>query len=125
MTALLLFLLGASPQTDSIRTVTASDLVFTGTKVDRTVPVTFTDITRQALRRVDQGKDLPLLLQSVPSLVSTSDAGMGVGYTGLRIRGSDETRINVTLNGIPLNARTLADVAAAARGRGLPLPSGW
>jgi iron complex outermembrane receptor protein len=103
MTALLLLLLGASPQTDSIRTVTASDLVFTGTKVDRTVPVTFTDITRQALRRVDQGKDLPLLLQSVPSLVSTSDAGMGVGYTGLRIRGSDETRINVTLNGIPLN----------------------
>lgn len=103
MITLLLLLLGASPQTDSIRTVTATDLVFTGSKVDRTVPVTFSDITRQALRRVDQGKDLPLQLQSVPSLVSTSDAGMGVGYTGLRIRGSDETRINVTLNGIPLN----------------------
>ncbi|MEM7299053.1 MAG: TonB-dependent receptor, partial [Bacteroidota bacterium] len=49
------------------------------------------------------GQDLPILLNFTPSLVTTSDAGAGIGYTGLRIRGSDATRINVTINGIPLN----------------------
>src|SRR5690606_2320550 len=47
--------------------------------------------------------DLPMLLDQTPSVVTTSDAGAGVGYTGMRIRGSDQTRINVTVNGIPLN----------------------
>jgi iron complex outermembrane receptor protein len=49
------------------------------------------------------GQDLPYLLSFTPSVVSTSDAGAGIGYTGFRVRGSDPTRINVTINGIPLN----------------------
>lgn len=66
-------------------------------------PVTQTEVSAQALKRQNLGQDLPVLLDQTPSLVYTSDAGAGVGYTGLRIRGSDAQRINVTLNGIPLN----------------------
>lgn len=55
------------------------------------------------LQRSNQGNDLPVLLQSLSSVVSTSDAGTGTGYTGIRVRGSDITRINVTLNGVPVN----------------------
>jgi iron complex outermembrane receptor protein len=55
------------------------------------------------LERKNFGQDIPVLLESTPSLVTTSDAGAGVGYTGIRIRGVDATRINVTINGIPVN----------------------
>src|SRR5678810_680937 len=53
--------------------------------------------------RVNLGQDLPFILNQTPSVVVNSDAGNGVGYTGIRIRGSDASRINVTLNGIPYN----------------------
>jgi iron complex outermembrane receptor protein len=55
------------------------------------------------LERKNFGQDIPVLLEATPSLVTTSDAGAGVGYTGIRIRGVDATRINVTINGIPVN----------------------
>ena len=55
------------------------------------------------LERKNFGQDIPILLEATPSLLTTSDAGAGVGYTGLRIRGVDATRINVTINGIPVN----------------------
>ncbi len=57
----------------------------------------------EALRQEYLGQDVPYALQMAPSVVTTSDAGAGIGYTGLRIRGMDQTNINVTLNGIPLN----------------------
>jgi len=65
----------------------------------------FTQSTLHAadLDRVNQGQDLPFLLNQTPSVIVNSDAGNGVGYTGIRIRGTDATRINVTLNGIPYN----------------------
>lgn len=66
-------------------------------------PFARTDIDGEALQKQNLGQDLPILLQYTPSAVTTSDAGAGVGYTGLRIRGTDGTRINVTLNGIPVN----------------------
>ena len=66
-------------------------------------PMTFTNITKEAIEEQNLGQDLPYLLSTTPSVVTTSDAGAGVGYTGFRIRGSDATRINVTINGIPLN----------------------
>ncbi len=66
-------------------------------------PVTFKNFTAQKLEKNDFGQDLPYLLQNTPSVVVTSDAGSGVGYTGFRIRGSDPTRVNVTVNGIPYN----------------------
>ena len=55
------------------------------------------------LEKKNFGQDIPVLLEATPSLVTTSDAGTGIGYTGLRIRGVDATRINVTINGIPVN----------------------
>ncbi|HMQ05892.1 MAG TPA: TonB-dependent receptor [Saprospiraceae bacterium] len=64
---------------------------------------TFINIPREQLRKWNTGQDMPYLLRMTPSAVVTSDAGNGVGYTGLRIRGTDATRINVTINGIPLN----------------------
>ncbi len=69
----------------------------------REYPVTLTELNEEQLEKRNLGQDLPILLQYTPSVVSTSDAGAGVGYTGMRVRGSDATRTNVTVNGIPLN----------------------
>jgi iron complex outermembrane receptor protein len=66
-------------------------------------PFTKTDISKKEIENNNLGQDLPFLLNQTPSVVINSDAGNGVGYTGIRIRGSDATRINVTLNGIPYN----------------------
>jgi iron complex outermembrane receptor protein len=66
-------------------------------------PVPHTDVSAAQIARVLQAQDVPMLLSGVPSLVESSDGGTGIGYTGMRIRGSDATRVNVTLNGIPLN----------------------
>src|SRR5690606_11590797 len=66
-------------------------------------PFPKTNITRRELERTNLGQDIPFLLNQAPSVVASSDAGNGVGYTGIRIRGTDATRINVTLNGIPYN----------------------
>ncbi len=66
-------------------------------------PVTKTNISKKEIEKQNLGQDLPFLLNQTPSVVINSDAGNGVGYTGIRIRGTDATRINVTLNGIPYN----------------------
>ncbi|MEP6845169.1 MAG: TonB-dependent receptor plug domain-containing protein [Panacibacter sp.] len=66
-------------------------------------PFTKTNISKEDLAILNQGQDIPFLLNQTPSVVVNSDAGNGVGYTGIRIRGTDASRINVTLNGIPYN----------------------
>lgn len=66
-------------------------------------PVVKTNFTRQSIAQKNNGQDLPFILQSTPGLVAFSDAGNGIGYTGLRLRGSDASRINFTINGIPYN----------------------
>lgn len=66
-------------------------------------PFTKTDLTAKQISKNNLGQDIPFLLNQTPSVVVNSDAGNGVGYTGIRIRGTDATRINVTLNGIPYN----------------------
>jgi iron complex outermembrane receptor protein len=66
-------------------------------------PTTYTNLNAKAIDRQNFGQDLPFLFQGTPSTVVTSDAGAGVGYTGIRIRGVDPTRTNVTINGIPVN----------------------
>ena len=66
-------------------------------------PFAKSELSGDSLRKENLAQDLPYLLQNTPSAVVTSDAGAGVGYTGLRIRGTDGTRINVTLNGVPVN----------------------
>jgi len=66
-------------------------------------PLAYTNVDREILKKQNSGQDLPFLLTLTPSLVETSEAGTGIGYTNLRIRGTDANRINVTLDGIPLN----------------------
>ena len=70
---------------------------------DNRSPFAYTNLDADELNARDAGQDLPFLLRLTPSVVITSDAGNGIGYTGMRIRGSDASRINVTINGVPLN----------------------
>lgn len=67
------------------------------------VPIAQTTVSREALQQQNTGRDLPVLLQFQPGVTITSDAGAGVGYTGIRVRGSDASRTNVTVNGVPIN----------------------
>src|SRR6186713_2529267 len=67
------------------------------------IPVVKTTVTKSEIEKNNIGQDLPFLLDQTPSVVVNSDAGNGIGYTGIRIRGSDASRINVTLNSIPYN----------------------
>jgi iron complex outermembrane receptor protein len=73
------------------------------TRASAKAPFTKTNLDKAAIAKQNLGQDLPFLLNQTPSTVVSSDAGNGIGYTGLRIRGTDLTRINVTLNGIPYN----------------------
>jgi iron complex outermembrane receptor protein len=66
-------------------------------------PITFTNYSKEEIAPRNLGQDIPVLLNFLPSVVTTTDAGNGVGYTYMRVRGSDGSRINVTLNGIPFN----------------------
>ena len=66
-------------------------------------PFAKTNISKEEIKKLNIGQDLPFILNNTPSVVVNSDAGTGIGYTGIRIRGTDATRINVTLNGIPYN----------------------
>lgn len=97
---------GKEKSFDVYLTPTAYDkdeVVVNSTRANRNTATAYTDVDMKTIERRNFGQDIPVLLELEPSVVSTSDAGAGVGYTGLRIRGSDPTRINVTLNGIPIN----------------------
>ena len=72
-------------------------------RVDADSPITHSNLDKEELEKRNLGQDIPILLNYLPSVVSTSDAGAGVGYTYIRVRGSDASRVNVTLNGIPFN----------------------
>ncbi len=87
--------------TDSVRNL--PPLEVKSIRVSETSPFAKTNFSKEAIAKVNLGQDLPFLVQNTPSVVVHSDAGTGVGYTGIRIRGTDGTRINVTLNGIPYN----------------------
>jgi iron complex outermembrane receptor protein len=78
-------------------------VIISAVRASQNTPTTFSTVGKEEIERQNLAQDLPYLLSNQPSVVATSDAGTGVGYTGLRIRGSDITRINVTINGIPLN----------------------
>ena len=92
----------ATSQTDSIKT-TLDEFEVTTTRVGEKSPVAHENISNQDIEANNHGVDLPILLDQATSIVTTSDAGAGVGYTGIRIRGTDATRVNVTVNGIPFN----------------------
>jgi len=79
------------------------EVVVYATRANDKTPTTFTNVSGLSLRKQNFGQDMPMLLNWTPSVTTTSDAGAGVGYTGIRIRGTDATRINVTINGISYN----------------------
>ncbi len=79
------------------------EVVVTATRAGNKTPIAYTNITKKEINDRNLGQDIPILMELTPSFVSTSDGGTGVGYTNMRIRGSDNTRINVTMNGIPMN----------------------
>ncbi len=83
--------------------IMGSEVIVTATRAADNSPTTYSTITRKEIGQVNLGQDMPYLLQTSPSVVTTSDAGNGIGYSNMRIRGTDLTRINVTINGIPLN----------------------
>ncbi len=85
------------------KAILEQEIVISATRATAKSPMTFQNISKKEIRKVNLGQDLPVLLGNTPSVVTTSDAGAGVGYSGMRIRGTDMTRINVTINGIPLN----------------------
>ncbi len=79
------------------------EVIIQGTRAGEKTPMAVQNIPKREIKSLNLGQDIPFLLNSSPSVVTTSDAGASVGYTGMRIRGTDMNRINVTLNGIPLN----------------------
>ncbi|MND35329.1 TonB dependent receptor [compost metagenome] len=84
-------------------TVIADEVVVRSTRASANAATTFKNITKTDLEKQNLGQDLPFLLNQTPAVVVTSDAGNGIGYTGIRIRGSDASRTNLTINGIPVN----------------------
>ena len=92
-----------SQMPDTLQTIGLQEIEVVSTRATRTIPVAFTNIGKEELRRQNLGQDIPYLLSMTPSVITTSDAGAGIGYTSIRVRGTDGTRINVTANGIPLN----------------------
>ncbi len=84
-------------------TYVSDEVLVEATRVDESIPVTFSNLDKEEIQKRNLGQDVPYLLNLTPSTVVTSDAGAGIGYTGIRIRGVDPARINVTINGIPVN----------------------
>ncbi|RRQ50333.1 TonB-dependent receptor [Maribacter algicola] len=92
-------------ETDSLegKKVVLDEVFVSAVRVTKESPVTFSNLTKEEIKPRNLGQDIPILMNFLPSVVTTSDAGAGVGYTGIRVRGSDATRVNVTINGIPYN----------------------
>tara|TARA_R100001369_G_scaffold29172_4_gene52691 strand:+ start:182492 stop:184669 length:2178 start_codon:yes stop_codon:yes gene_type:complete len=92
-------------ENDSIRkpVETLDEVLVQAIRVSADSPVTHSNLSKKELEKRNLGQDIPFLLNYLPSVVTTSDAGAGVGYTYIRVRGSDASRVNVTLNGIPFN----------------------
>ena len=90
-------------QTDSTKVNQLDDVLVSAIRVDSKTPISFSNMDNKEINFRNLGQDIPVLMNFLPSVVTTSDAGNGFGYTGIRVRGSDATRINVTINGIPYN----------------------
>ena len=88
---------------DSVALIALEEVKIAGIRADESAPVTFTNVDKKDIASRNLGQDIPILLNYLPAVVTTSDAGNGIGYTGIRVRGSDATRVNVTINGIPYN----------------------
>ncbi len=90
-------------ESDSLKTITLQDVQVVSLRATSKTPMAFTNISREDINKQNHGQDVPFLISFTPSVTTTTDAGAGIGYTGLRIRGVDPSRINITANGVPLN----------------------
>ena len=95
---------------DSLLSVNLQDVQVVSTRASKKTPVAYTNVSQKELKSVNFGQDLPYLISLTPSVTMTSDAGNGIGYTSLRVRGTDPSRINITANGIPVNDAESATV---------------
>lgn len=91
-----------SQPTDSA-VVSLRDVEIVANRAAAKTPVAYTNVSGAELEHANDGRDIPFLIESTPSMVTTGDAGGGIGYSSMRIRGVDATRINVTANGVPIN----------------------
>ena len=97
-----------SPNSQNLDTLQGAEVqlkeVFvSAVRANQKMGVTYSEVKAQDIAPVNLGQDLPFLIRWMPSVVTTSDAGTGIGYTGIRVRGSDATRVNVTINGVAYN----------------------
>jgi len=88
---------------DSIKNIPLQEVEIVSVRATDKTPVAYSNLNKESIGSVNFGQDIPFLLLLTPSVIATSDAGTGIGYTGFRIRGTDANRINVTINDIPLN----------------------
>ncbi len=93
----------AAEPLDTLKTYELQDVQVTSTRASSKTPMAFKDLDREEIKKVNFGQDVPYLLSLTPSVTTTSDAGNGIGYTSIRVRGVDPSRINITSNGIPVN----------------------
>ena len=84
-------------------TTQLDDVIINSIRANKKTPVSFSNLSKEEFAARNLGQDIPILMNFMPSVVTTSDAGNGFGYTGIRVRGSDATRVNVTINGVPYN----------------------
>lgn len=94
---------GISADSIAAPEIVLDEVLVSAVRVNREIPLTFSNLHKEVFQPRNLGQDIPILLNYLPAVVTTSDAGGGVGYTGIRVRGSDATRVNVTINGIPYN----------------------
>ncbi|MGB0839547.1 MAG: carboxypeptidase-like regulatory domain-containing protein, partial [Chitinophagales bacterium] len=83
--------------------LTLDEVLVSGLRANENTATTYTNMSKEELAPLNLGQDVPFVLRMTPSAVVTSDAGAGVGYTGIRIRGSDATRVNISINGVAFN----------------------
>lgn len=88
---------------DSVKMYQLQELQVQGTRAKRAMPIAHSEMSQQQLRAINHGQDIPAVLSRMPGVTFTSDAGNAIGYTTLNVRGSDNTRVNITANGVPLN----------------------
>ena len=93
-----------SKDLDSLTSIlNLEEVTVSAIKAKNDTPVSFVNLSKENIEKTNLAQDIPILLKNTPSVVTHSDAGAGIGYSSIRIRGSDQTRVNVTINGIPYN----------------------
>ena len=92
-----------STTNDSTKVNQLDEVLISSIRITSKTPISFSNLDKKDIAPRNLGQDIPVLMNYMPSVVTTSDAGNGFGYTGIRVRGSDATRVNVTINGIPYN----------------------